>query len=136
MVMAGFDGRGNLVACETDGLVKLRGKTVVDSTSSAMVFTLDGQPIEISAAVVVLPQPFVKADIQILTSPTLDHLEIGDLKDGVWQTHYRAVLTHGPRGTRFSLDEVQSLGVVLLTRRTDRDKHVARLRDFLLGYLE
>jgi hypothetical protein len=136
MVMAAFDGNGKLVACETDGVMKLRDKMVVTSTGSVMMFALDGQPIETSAAVVVLPQPFVQTDIQILTSTTLDRLEIGDLKDGAWQTHHQAELTHGPEGARFSVDQVQSLGVVLLTRHADRDKHIERLTRFLLGYLE
>lgn len=136
MVMAGFDANGNLVSCETDGLVKLRDKLLVESTSSVMAFTLDGQPIETSAAVVVLPQPFAAADIRIHTSPTLNHLEIGDLKNGVWQTHHQASLIHGLDGAAFSLDELQSLGVVLLTHRADRDKHINRLTRFLQGYLE
>lgn len=136
LVIAGFDRNGKLSACETDGVVKLRDKTVVASTSSVMVFTLDGLPIAESAAVVVLPQPFVKTNIQILTSTALDHIENGDLKDGVWQTHAQAPLKHGPGGATFSLDEVQSLDVVLLTRRSERDKHVERLTRFLLGYLE
>ena len=82
MVMAAFNGDGKLVACETDGVVKLRDKTALTATNSVMVFTLDGAPIAESAAVVVLPQPFAKTNIKIVTSTTLDHCEIGDLKDG------------------------------------------------------
>ena len=136
MVMAGFDGRGRLTACESDGVVRLAGRTIVESTASTMIFTLDSKPIEESEAVVVLPQPFAAAEIAIKVSKSLDHLECGDVKDGRWHSHERVPLTQDEEGAKFALDSVQSLGVVLLTDRANRDRYVEQLTRFLLGYLE
>ena len=62
MVMAGVDTQGRLTACESDGLVMVGDRKVIEATASVMAFALDGKPIEESEAVVLLPQPEVSAD--------------------------------------------------------------------------
>ncbi len=100
MVMAGLDKQGRLTACESDGLVKVSGRTIVDATASVMIFALDRKPIEQSEAIVLLPQPYVPADVTLRASPTLDLLEIGDVIDGVWRMRHQVPVQAGPDGVK------------------------------------
>ena len=136
MVMAAVDEQGKLVACETDGLAKVGDRMLVESTASVMIFTLDRNPVETSSAVVLLPQPGVSAKITLQLGQEIDVIEIGDMIGGAWKTHCQAAPESVAGGVRLSLDEDQSLGVVLLTSRASRDEHVRRLTAFLQGYLD
>jgi hypothetical protein len=136
MVMAGFDRQGRLTSCESDGLVRIGDRTVVQSDVSTMIFTLDNKPLEESGAVVVLPQPFARAAVRLAVSASLDHLTIGDVENAIWHTRREDTLTRDAKGATFAVDPVESLSVVLLTRQPDRDKYVKQLSRLLSGYLE
>ena len=136
MVIAGVDKQGRLTACESDGLVVVGDRKVIEATASVMAFTLDGKPIEESEAVVLLPQPEVSADFTCRLGKDIDLMEIGDLQGGSWHTREQTSVVHTADGLKFHIDAAQSLSVVLITRRAVRDKHVERLTRFLSGYLE
>jgi len=122
MVMAGVNPRGCLTACESDGLVMVGDRKVVEATASVMMFTLDGKPIEESEAVVLLPQPEVPADFTCRLGKNIDLLEIGDVQGGSWHTRDQSAAVRVSDGLKFHVDADQSLSVVLLTRHADRDK--------------
>ena len=134
MVMAGFDTQGRVTACETDGLLKVAGRTIVDATATVMIFTLDGKPIDQSEAVVVLPQPFADSKITIRTAASVDSLIVGDMVGGKWTTGRQTPLVTGPKGVSFALDEIDSTCVVLLTSKAARNKYVKKLARFLSGH--
>ena len=136
MVMAGVDSQGRLTACESDGLVTVGNRKIIEATASMMVFTLDGKPIEESAAVVLLPQPEVSSDVVMRLSADIDTLEIGDVLGGVWHVRHQTPATSAGDGIKFHLDAEQSLCVVLLCHSADRTRQVERLRAFLQGYLD
>lgn len=135
MAIAGVDARGRLTACETDGLLVVGNRKVIESTVSVMMLTLDGKPIEESSAVVLLPQPETPGDFTCRLGQNIDLLEIGDVQDGTWRRREQSPV-RASDGFKFHIDNDQSLSVVLLTCRADRDKYVKRLTRFLQGYLE
>jgi hypothetical protein len=136
MVVAGFDAQGRLTACESDGWVKVGDRTVIEATASVMVLTLDRKPIEESAAVVLLPQPEVPADVAVRLAPGIDFVEIGDVLGGVWHARRQLPASVAPEPIKFHLDAEQSLCVVLLCHKANRARQVERLRRFLQGYFD
>jgi hypothetical protein len=136
MVLAALDSKGRLVACETDGPVRVAGRTVIDANASVMAFTLDRKPMEESSSLVLLPQPYRPADIAVRAGPEIDFVVIGEPSEGAWRTREEWAAERSPEGVKIHLDADQSLCVVLLVRRAEREGWIRSLAAFLEGYLE